>query len=155
MSCVAMRDIFTDLVDLTHPKPAELAADADDNERDAQWHWAQLVTDDRDRYEQTLRLRWEEHGVDPLLSEIATARQEMLAAEKRMRLLVAYGREFVTPRPYKLDDLAQASGMSISGVRTAYDDDEIVEVAQLTGAKPRQRASPTCRTALRRHPRRP
>lgn len=152
---MAMRDIVTDLTDLTHPKPAELAADADDNERQVHWHWAQLVNDDRDRYEQTFRLCWEEHGADPLLSEIATARQEMLAAEKRMRLLVAYGREFVTPRPYKLDDLAQATGMSISGVRTAYDDDEIAEVAQLTGAKPRQRASSTCRTSPRRHPRRP
>lgn len=72
-----------------------------------------------------------------------------------MRLLVAYGREFVAPRPYKLDDLAQATGMSISGVRTAYDDDEIVEVAQLTGAKPRQWASSACRISGRRHPRRP
>ena len=81
---------FTDLTDLTHPEPAELAADADDNEREGHGHWAQLVNDDRERYEQTLRLRCEEQGADPLLSEIATARQEMLAAEKRMRLLVAY-----------------------------------------------------------------
>ena len=61
-----------------------------------------------------------------------------------MRLLIAYGREFTRPRPYRLEDLARAAGMSISGVRTAYDDDEIAEVARLTGARParRPRGSP-------------
>lgn len=82
---------------------------------------------------------WEEGDVDPLLGEIADARASMLAAVKRLRLLVAYGREFVEPRPYKLDDLAHAAGMPISSMRTAYDDDEIIEVAQLTGAKLRRR----------------
>jgi hypothetical protein len=47
---------------------------------------------------------------------------------------------FVDPRPNKLDDLARAAGMSISGVRTAYDDDEAIQAAHVTGAK------------LRRHP---
>ena len=60
-----------------------------------------------------------------------------------MRLLIAYGREFVGPRPYTLDGLAQAAGMSISGVRTSYDDDEIAEVAALTGARPRRRGGDT------------
>lgn len=55
-----------------------------------------------------------------------------------MRLLIAYGREFTRPRPYKLEDLAGAAGMSVSGVRTAYDDDEVAEVARRTGTKPRR-----------------
>jgi AraC-like DNA-binding protein len=63
----------------------------------------------------------------------------MLAAEARMRLLIAYGREFTRPRPYRLEDLARAAGMSISGIRTAYDEDEIAEVARLTGARPARR----------------
>lgn len=45
----------------------------------------------------------------------------------------SYGRDFTRPRPYRLEDLARAAGMSISGTRTAYDDDEIAEVARLTG----------------------
>jgi hypothetical protein len=62
----------------------------------------------------------------------------MLQAEARMRLLIAYGREFTRPRPYRLEDLARAAGMSISGIRTAYDENEIAEVARLTGTKPRR-----------------
>ncbi len=85
-----------------------------------------------------MRLAWDESGVDPLLGEIAEARRVMLAAEKRLRLLVAYGREFVEPRPYRLEDLAQSAGMSISGVRTAYDDDEVALLARLTGRRSRR-----------------
>jgi hypothetical protein len=66
-----------------------------------------------------LRLTWEhEDDFDPLLGEIAAARNAMLAAEARMRLLIAYGREFTRPRPYRLEDLARAAGRSISGVRS-------------------------------------
>lgn len=43
----------------------------------------------------------------PLLGEIAGARYAMLQAEARMRLLIAYGREFTRPRPYRLEDLAR------------------------------------------------
>jgi AraC-like DNA-binding protein len=51
----------------------------------------------------------------------------------RMRRLIACGREFTRPHPYRLEDIARAAGMSISGIRTAYDEDEI---ARLTGATP-------------------
>jgi hypothetical protein len=37
---------------------------------------------------------------DPVLSEIAAARREVIEAEQRLRLLLAYAREFVAPRPY-------------------------------------------------------
>jgi AraC-like DNA-binding protein len=62
----------------------------------------------------------------------------MLAAERDLRLLLAYAREFAEPRPYRLEDLARAAGMSISGVRTAYDHDEITQVAEMTGLQPRR-----------------
>jgi phosphoribosylaminoimidazole-succinocarboxamide synthase len=114
---MATRDIITDLTDLSCPLP-----------------------EDREEYEQNLRLSWEHvDGYDPLLNAIETARAAMLQAEARIRLLVAYGREYVHPRPYRLEDLARAAGMSISGVRTAYGEDEVAEVARLTGARPRPR----------------
>ena len=64
-----------------------------------------------------------------------------LAAERDLRLLLAYAPEFAVPRPYRLEDLDRAAGMSISGSRTAYDDDEIGEVTAITGLA-RRRGAP-------------
>ena len=138
---MATRDSITDLVDLTHPMPEPPGGD---DEPDGWSALCDVVAEDREAYERGLRLTWEhEDDFDPLLGEIAAARNAMLAAEVRMRLLIAYGREFTRPRPYRLEDLARAAGMSISGVRTAYDDDEIAEVARLTGARPARRPAET------------
>jgi hypothetical protein len=70
---------------------------------------------------------------DPLLAALAAARERKVRAEADMRLLLAYAREHVKPRPYRLADLAQAAGMSISGVRTAYTQADIEQAARLTG----------------------
>jgi hypothetical protein len=57
--------------------------------------WSALYSeaaDEREAFEQRLRLWWEnEDDYDPLLGEIAAARDAMLAAEARMRVLIAYG----------------------------------------------------------------
>jgi hypothetical protein len=135
------RDMVTDLTDLLYPEPEEPEEVADEDEGAGWRAMAGQVYEEREAYEERLRLTWEhDDDFDPLLSEIAAARYAMLQAEARMRLLIAYGREFTRPRPYRLEDLARASGMSISGVRTAYDDDEIAEVAKLTGTRPRRPA---------------
>ncbi len=63
---------------------------------------------------------------DALLS----ARQRKQRADHELRLLLACAREVVTPRPYRLADLAQAAGMSISGVRVAYNQDDIHQAAE-------------------------
>lgn len=76
------------------------------------------------------------YGHDPLLTTLAGLRRQRHDLDAAMRRLLAYGREFTRPRPYKLADLADAAGMSISGVRTAYDAEEIAQVAQATGLKP-------------------
>jgi hypothetical protein len=89
-----------------------------------------------------LRLARDEGGEDPLLTSLARARERMLAAEQDLRLLLAYAREFAEPRPYRLDDLARAAAMSISGIRTAYDGDEVTRVAEITGLQPRRRSAP-------------
>ncbi len=59
-------------------------------------------------------------GPDPVLVAIRDARRRRDQADRELRLLIAYAREVVTPRPYRLADLAEAAGMSISGVRVAY-----------------------------------
>ena len=71
---------------------------------------------------------------DPLLEALTDARQRREQADREIRLLLAYAREIVSPRPYRLADLAEAAGMSISGVRTAYTQDDHADVITLTGA---------------------
>ena len=70
---------------------------------------------------------------DPLLAALADAKQRKQRADHDIRLLLAYAREHVRPRPYRLADLAQAAGMSISGVRTAYTQADVEQAARLTG----------------------
>jgi hypothetical protein len=57
---------------------------------------------------------------DPVLAALRAARARRDQAERDIRILLAYARELATPRPYRLADLAEATGKSISGVRTAY-----------------------------------
>jgi hypothetical protein len=99
-----------------------------------------LLGERRQKLATRLRMEVEKtrsHSVgDPLLTTLAGLRHQRLEAEMTSRLLVAYGREFVRPRPYRLIDLAEAAGMSISGIRTAYGDDEIDQVAKALGRKP-------------------
>jgi hypothetical protein len=73
------------------------------------------------------------YGHDPLLTTLAGLRRQRHSLDAAIRRLLAYGREFTRPRPYRLADLADAAGLSISGVRTAYDADEIQQVARATG----------------------
>ena len=68
---------------------------------------------------------------DALLAALADARRRKDQADRDMRLLLAYAREIVTPRPYRLADLAQAAGLSISGIRTAYTASDIQHAWQL------------------------
>jgi hypothetical protein len=70
---------------------------------------------------------------DPLLAALADAARRKQRADHDMRLLLAYAREQVRPRPYRLADLAKAAGMSISGIRTAYTKADIEHAARLTG----------------------
>jgi hypothetical protein len=70
---------------------------------------------------------------DPLLAALADAKRRKEQADHQIRLLLAYAREHVQPRPYRLADLAEAAGMSISGVRVAYTKADIEQAARLTG----------------------
>jgi hypothetical protein len=60
------------------------------------------------------------HATDPVLAALRAARIRRDQADRDIRILLAYARELVTPRPYRLADLAEATGKSISGIRTAY-----------------------------------
>jgi hypothetical protein len=77
---------------------------------------------------------WCHSGLDPLLAALAGARQRKEQVDTDIRLLLAYAREHVTPRPYRLADLANAAGMSISGVRVAYSQADVDQAARAIGA---------------------
>jgi hypothetical protein len=69
---------------------------------------------------------------DPLLAALAEAARRKQRADHEMRLMLAYAREHTWPRPYRLADLAEAAGMSVSGTRTAYTQADTEEAARLT-----------------------
>jgi len=71
-----------------------------------------------------------------VLAALADARQRRDQASRDMRLLLAYAREIVAPRPYRLADLAKATGMSISGIRAAYTGSDVLAAWQLLGGSP-------------------
>jgi hypothetical protein len=74
---------------------------------------------------------------DALLLAVRDARQRKEQADRDLRLLLAYAREVITPRPYRLADLAEAAGISISGVRIAYNRHDAEEAARLVAAAER------------------
>jgi AraC-like DNA-binding protein len=131
---MAVTDICAEIAALLIPIPSR--ADQDD---DAYDHMAEEAREERESLAESLRLSWQEEGDDPLLSTLAGLRQQRLRLEADMRLLMAYGRRFTHPRPYKLIDLANAAGMSISGVRIAFDDDEITQAAEILRRPPGRR----------------
>ncbi|MGH3568389.1 MAG: hypothetical protein ACRDRH_20640 [Pseudonocardia sp.] len=141
---MAKRDMIDDLVDIVHPMPDPLPDDADENEEAGHDAWRDEVQDQRAAFEENIRDTQDnvDFYYDPLLAEITRARREMREAEERMRLLLAYAREFVAPQPYQLKDLAAATGMSISGTRSAYAVAEIADVAQRLARQPRPRPTP-------------
>jgi hypothetical protein len=122
-----------------HPLPEPAGLDEAYEEARAQ------VERERQETAEQLRLAWDETGADPVLSTLAGLRRKQIEIEATIRVLLAYAREFAHPRPYTLVDLTDAAGMSFSGVRTAYHDEEVAEVTSRTGLRrrrPRPEAPP-------------
>jgi hypothetical protein len=73
---------------------------------------------------------------DAVLAALADAHARRTHADEEIRQLLAYARRFVYPHPYTFGELAQAAGMSVSGVRTAYGAQDVDKVAAATGLDP-------------------
>ncbi|WP_159401174.1 hypothetical protein [Streptomyces sp. NRRL B-24484] len=80
----------------------------------------------------------EEHGPDhdPLLAALEDLVAIKKAADEQIRLLLAYGRVYVTPRPHTLETLGQAASLTPSGVSRAFGAKEVLAVGDLTGRRP-------------------
>jgi hypothetical protein len=132
---MTLHDMCADIAALLNPMPAPVEG-GDEADEDAYGHAADEALQEREDMAEGLRMSWAEEDVDPLLSTLADLRNRRLQLEADMRLLIAYGRCFTHPRPYKLIDLANAAGMSISGIRTAYDADEIDQATEILQRPP-------------------
>jgi hypothetical protein len=123
-----------DIAALLHPMP-ERTGEGDSN-YEAHQAVAEAAWQAREDMAEELRLSLQEGGIDPLLSTLAGLSEQRLRLEADMRLLMAYARCFIQPRPYKLIDLARAAGLSISGVRIAFNDDEVAQAAEILQRPP-------------------
>ena len=137
MLSMTVYDMCADIAALLHPMPqrADAGGEGDDGD-EAYQAMAEAAWQQREELADELRLSLQEGGIDPLLSTLAGLSEQRLQLEEQMRLLMAYGRCFTRPRPYKLIDLARAAGLSISGVRIAFTDDEITQAAEILGRPP-------------------
>ena len=132
---MTLNDMCVDIAALLNPMPAPVDG-GDESDDESYSHAAEAAWQEREETAEGLRMSWAEEDIDPLLSTLASLRNRRLQLEADMRLLIAYGRCFTHPRPYKLIDLANAAGMSISGIRTAYDTDEIDQAAEILKRPP-------------------
>jgi hypothetical protein len=79
-----------------------------------------------------------EHGPDhdALLAALEDLVAIKKAADVQIRLLLAYARVYVAPRPHTLETLGQAAGLTPSGVSRAFSAKEIHAVGGLIGRRP-------------------
>lgn len=133
-------DLVTDLAAIRNPMPTPATVTPADLYPDA------CAATERHRTDDAHHLEAASDGLDtdPLLLALQEARARKAAADAEIRRLLAYGREFHGTRPYRLESLAEASGMTPSGVRTAYNEEELRQVTHEIhrnpngrGAKPR------------------
>lgn len=98
----------------------------------------EAAMNNRTAFFRTMRAAGEVHGpdYDPLLVALEDLVAIKKAADEQIRLLLAYGRVYVTPRPNTLETLGQAAGLTPSGVSRAFGSKEILAVGDLTGRRP-------------------
>ena len=131
---MAVNDTSAEVAALLHPMPEH--TDHSDEGDEAFQAMAEDAWQQREELAEQLRRSWQEGGIDPVLSTLRGLARAATPARGKMRLLMAYGRRFTSPRPYKLIDLARAAGLSISGVRIAFTSDEINQAAEILGRPP-------------------
>jgi|UniRef100_UPI003F490C92 hypothetical protein len=108
-----MYEIFDDLARLLHRLP----------ERPQSVKSARFDREDVEARRENERRAFEKAYPPPIHSEPLLDKLRELSAKKReidtqIELLVTYSRHFLRPRPYQLVRIAEATGLSISGVRT-------------------------------------
>ncbi|MGW2109411.1 hypothetical protein [Streptomyces sp. NPDC001948] len=127
---------IVELAALIHPMPEPGTPDPDDILADVREEVDRL----RKEYADNLEATAFGTDTDPLIVALQKAHTDKEAADRRIRTLLAYAREFHPARRYSLNELGEASGYTISGVRTAYGDPEVTLVQDQIGRTPRRAA---------------
>ncbi|UXY32383.1 hypothetical protein [Streptomyces sp. HUAS TT20] len=130
-------DQIRELAALLHPMPEPGSVTPDDCFSDA----CDQVERERKDYADNLEAAAFGTEGDPVILALEQARAEKEEADRRIRRILAYAKEFQPPRRYILDELGRASGYSISGVRTAYTPEEIGLVQSQIRRDPRRSVS--------------
>ncbi|MFF5108282.1 hypothetical protein [Streptosporangium sp. NPDC000509] len=131
-----MNDITREVIDVLYPDPIP---QPDEMRMDFVQRRSR-ASSQRDAVQKELaaQIKEADGAFDPLISSLRELGRKKREVEEQMRLLVTYGREFVRPEPYRLAALAEAAGMSISGVRGMYDSVDIQRVADAIGRSDRK-----------------
>ncbi|MFJ8113294.1 hypothetical protein [Streptomyces sp. NPDC096132] len=130
------QELLNDIFDIRWPLPH---FPEDDQAPPGQRRAAEDALGQRAAYIRRMGAAAAEHGGpdhDPLLASLGDLVAIKKAADEQIRLLLAYGRVYVTPRPHTLETLGQAAGLTPSGVSRAFGAKEILAVGNLTGRRP-------------------
>ncbi|MFD7861476.1 hypothetical protein [Streptomyces sp. NPDC059783] len=127
---------IVELAALLHPMPEPGTPDPDDILADVR----EGTNRKRKAYADDLEATAFGTDTDPLIVALQKAKADKEAADRSIRTLLAYAREFHPPRRYSLNELGGACGYTPSGVRTAYGDQEIAQVQGEIGRAPRRTA---------------
>ncbi|MFE4304870.1 hypothetical protein ACFRR6_02140 [Streptomyces sp. NPDC056891] len=130
-----------ELAALIHPMPESGTPDPDDILADVR----EDVDRRRTQYADNLEAAALGTDNDPLILALEREQGAKDEADRRIRTLLAYAREFYPARRYSLNELGRASGYTTSGVRTAYGSSEITLVQSQIGRTPRDIAAEDAR----------
>ena len=122
-------------IDLLTSPPPEHHEDVDPDSYDlANEDWA-----DKRQFRLEDFIDYEQHGPDHDLDEhilgaIADMKRQRDAAGEALRALVAYARELYPTTRQTLDALAKAAGLTVSGLRVTYSDEDVDRARRITGS---------------------
>lgn len=145
MRSLLLRDIVAILWPLPDKPPAEAPQEFHDRYKTELEH----LDEAREAAADRLLAMAVGHHDDVLLAALADVSYTINRQERLRRLLLAYARQYVPGRGYTLDALAEATGMSRSGIRTAYKQVDVDIVAKLirTGERPETEPGPEAAAA--------
>lgn len=123
--------LLRDVVAILWPVPEKPPAEADQEFHDQYDTELEMLDEAREAAADRLEAMVDAGNGDVLLAALGDVSYTINRQERLRRLLLAYARQFVPGRGYTLDALAEATGMSPSGIRTAYKKTDVDIVAEL------------------------